>query len=75
MKNKKSRLVDIHGLRASGIFPEGKVPCVRTIREWTMKRVVPFKRVGGFVWFDPQEVLDHMMTNATVEPVPPLDAQ
>ncbi|MDR0352833.1 MAG: hypothetical protein LBI02_05645, partial [Opitutaceae bacterium] len=43
-------LADINGLRMSGIFPQGKEPSIRTLREWTKRRRIPFHRLGHFVY-------------------------
>lgn len=53
-------LVDITVLRASGIFPVGREPSIRTIREWTRRRHIPHHRVGHFVYYDPAEVAAHI---------------
>jgi hypothetical protein len=52
----QSQLTDIIGLRLSGIFPMGKEPSIRTLREWTKLRRIPHHRVGHFVYYDPVEV-------------------
>ena len=61
-------LTDIIGLRLSGIFPEGKEPSIRTLRDWTKLRRIPHHRVGHFVYFDPVEVSIHIRTNLKVLP-------
>lgn len=61
-----SRLTDIVGLRASGIFPPGKEPTIRTLREWTRLRRIPSHKVGHFVYYDPTEVLVHIRTRLRV---------
>jgi hypothetical protein len=53
-------LADITGLRMSGIFPQGKEPSVRTLREWTKRRRIPFHRLGHFVYYDIAEVAAHI---------------
>jgi hypothetical protein len=60
------QLTDIIGLRLCGIFPAGKEPSIRTLREWTKLRRIPHHRVGHFVYFDPAEVADHIRTNLKV---------
>lgn len=55
-----SPLTDIVGLRASGIFPQGKEPSIRTLREWTKLRRIPYHKLGRFVYFDPSEVGEHI---------------
>jgi hypothetical protein len=52
----QSQLTDILGLRLCGIFPAGKEPSIRTLREWTKLRRIPHHRVGHFVYYDPSEV-------------------
>jgi len=42
----QSQLTDILGLRLCGIFPAGKEPSIRTLREWTKLRRIPHHRVG-----------------------------
>lgn len=60
MPSSDSALTDIVGLRLSGIFPLGKEPSIRTLREWTKLRRIPFHRVGRFVYFDRAEVAEHI---------------
>lgn len=59
-------LLDITGLRACGIFPRGREPSIRTLREWTKLRRIPCHRVGHFVYYDPQDVADHIRTKLKV---------
>jgi hypothetical protein len=40
-------LTDIIGLRLSGIFPQGKEPSIRTLRDWTKLRRIPHHRPMG----------------------------
>ena len=61
-----NQLTDIIGLRLCGIFPAGKEPSVRTLRDWTKLRRIPHHRVGHFVYFDPSEVDDHIRTKLKV---------
>ena len=61
-------LTDIVGLRSCGIFPAGKEPSIRTLREWTKLRRIPYHRVGHFVYFDPAEVGQHIRTKLKVPP-------
>ena len=61
-----NRLTNIIGLRLSGIFPAGKEPSLRTLREWTKLRRIPYHRVGHFVYFDPEEVAMHIRTKLKV---------
>jgi hypothetical protein len=60
------QLTDILGLRLCGIFPQGKEPSIRTLREWTKLRRIPFHRVGRFVYFDAVEVGEHIRTKLKV---------
>jgi hypothetical protein len=53
-------LADINGLRMSGIFPKGREPSIRTLREWTKCRRVPFHRLGHFVYHDIAAVAAHI---------------
>jgi len=59
-------LTDIDGLQISGIFPQGKEPSIRTLREWTKCRRILFHRVGHFVYFDIAEVALHIRTKLLV---------
>ena len=59
-------LTDIVGLRASGVFPSGHEPSIRTLREWTKLRRIPHHRVGHFVYYDPAEVAFHIRTKLVV---------
>jgi hypothetical protein len=61
-----SRLTDVAGLRASGIFPQGKEPTIRTLREWTKLRRIPYHKVGHFVYYDPAEVEAHIRSRLRV---------
>jgi len=60
--------VNIHGLRTSGIFPKGREPGLRTLREWTKRRYIPAHRLGGLVYYDPEEVSRHISTKLLVPP-------
>jgi hypothetical protein len=53
-------LTDVVGLRASGIFPSGKEPSIRTLRSWTKLRRIPCHKVGHFVYYDTAEVALHI---------------
>ncbi|WP_245844393.1 helix-turn-helix domain-containing protein [Nibricoccus aquaticus] len=61
-----NQLTDIAGLRSSGVFPQGKEPSIRTLRDWTKLRRIPHHRVGHFVYFDPAEVAEHIRTKLKV---------
>ena len=61
-----SQLTDIFGLRQCGIFPAGKEPSIRTLREWTKLRRIPSHKVGHFVYYDPNEVALHIRTKLKV---------
>ncbi len=60
------KLTDIVGLRRSGVFPEGKAPSIRTLREWTKLRRIPHHRVGHFIYYDPGEVALHIRSKLKV---------
>jgi hypothetical protein len=62
----ENQLTDIVGLRLSGIFPKGKEPSIRTLREWTKRRRIPHHRVGHFVYYDLSEVAVHIRTKLKV---------
>ena len=59
-------LTDINGLRFCGLFPKGREPSVRTLREWTRLRRIPYHRVGHFGYYDPAEVTAHIRTHLRV---------
>ncbi len=61
-----NQLTDITGLRLSGIFPAGKEPSVRTIRDWTKLRRIPSHKVGHFVYYDCAEVAVHIRTKLKI---------
>ena len=61
-----NQLTDIVGLRSSGIFPQGREPSIRTLREWTKLRRIPHHRVGHFVYYDLNEVAAHIRTRLRV---------
>lgn len=61
-----SHLTDIVGLRASGVFPSGKEPSIRTLRQWTRLRRIPSHKVGHFVYYDPVEVELHIRTKLKI---------
>jgi hypothetical protein len=61
-----SQLTDIIGLRGCGIFPAGKEPSIRTLREWTKLRRIPSHKVGHFVYYDCAEVAVHIHTKLKV---------
>ena len=62
----ESQLTDITGLRLSGIFPTGKEPSIRTLRDWTKLRRIPHHRLGHFVYYDPVEVSSYIRTKLKV---------
>jgi len=62
----RNQLTDIIGLRSSGIFPSGKEPSIRTLREWTKLRRIPSHKVGHFVYYDCAEVAAHIRTKLKV---------
>jgi hypothetical protein len=59
-------LTDIVGLRSSGVFPLGREPSIRTLRDWTKLRRIPHHRVGHFVYYNPAEVATHIRTKLKV---------
>lgn len=61
-----SQLIDIVGLRTCGIFPAGKEPSIRTLRDWTKLRRIPYHKIGRLVYFDPSEVSAHIRTKLKV---------
>jgi hypothetical protein len=61
-----SQLTDITGLRLCGIFPIGREPSIRTLREWTKLRRIPHHRIGHFVYYDPIEISLHIRAKLKV---------
>lgn len=61
-----SELTDIVRLRLSGIFPKNREPSIRTLRNWTRLRRIPYHKVGHFVYYDPSEVAYHIRTKLKV---------
>lgn len=61
-----NQLTDVVGLRFCGIFPTGKEPSIRTLREWTKLRRIPFHKVGHFIYYDAAEVGVHIRTKLKV---------
>lgn len=61
-----SQLIDIVGLRTCGIFPTGKEPSIRTLRDWTKLRRIPYHKIGRLVYFDPAEVSAHIRTKLKI---------
>jgi len=61
-----SQLTTVVGLRFSGIFPKGKEPSIRTLREWTKLRRIPYHKVGHFIYYDVAEVSVHIRTKLKV---------
>ncbi len=61
-----AQLTDIVGLRTSGIFPAGREPSIRTLREWSKLRRIPHHRVGHFVYYDVAEVSLHIRTKLKI---------
>jgi hypothetical protein len=61
-----SQLTDIVALQNSGIFPAARPPSIRTLREWTRRRLIPHHRVGHFVYYDLAEVAAHIRTKLKV---------
>lgn len=61
-----SQLTDVVGLRASGIFPAGREPSIRTLRDWTKLRRIPYHRIGRLIYFDPAEVSLHIRTKLKI---------
>jgi hypothetical protein len=62
----RDQLMDINGLRLCGIFPAGREPSIRTLREWTKLRRIPHHRVGHFIYYDPAAVGAHIRTKLLV---------
>jgi len=61
-----TQLIDITTLRASGIFPAGREPSIRTLRNWTTLRRIPHHRLGHFVYYDAAEVAEHIRTKLKI---------
>src|SRR5262245_22430129 len=45
-------LTDVAGLRASGLFAQGREPSIRSLREWTKLRRIPYVRIGRLIYYD-----------------------
>ena len=58
--------MDVKALRFCGIFPIGKEPSIRTLRQWTRLRRIPDHRVGHFVYYDVAEINAHIRTRLKV---------
>jgi hypothetical protein len=63
-----NQLTDIAGLRLSGVFPKGKEPSLRTLREWTRTRRIPYYKVSHFTYYNPLEVSQHIRTKCKIHP-------
>ena len=63
---RRSSLLNIEAIRTSGVFPHGHEPSIRTLRSWVKRRYIPYKRIGGQVFFDPDEVEKHIHKNLLV---------
>ncbi|EIP97541.1 hypothetical protein OpiT1DRAFT_01984 [Opitutaceae bacterium TAV1] len=61
-----SPLTDIHGLRFGGIFPVGREPSIRTLRQWTKLRLIPSHKVGHFVYYDLHDVASHIRSKLKI---------
>ena len=61
-----SQLTDIEGLRAAGIFPKGREPSIRTLRNWTKLRRIPHYRLGHCIYYDASGVALHIRTKLKV---------
>jgi hypothetical protein len=61
-----AQLTDIVGLRTCGIFPAGREPSIRTLREWSKLRRIPHHRIGHFVYYDVSEVALHIRTKLKI---------
>lgn len=61
-----TQLVDVQALRVCGIFPKGKEPSIRTLREWTKLRRIPYHKIGRLVYFDLVEVSHHIRTRLRI---------
>lgn len=59
-------MIDIVALQKSGIFPVGREPSIRTLREWTRRRRIPHHRVGHFVYYNALEVDAHIRTKLRI---------
>ncbi|MFZ5495495.1 MAG: hypothetical protein ACOZE5_09200 [Verrucomicrobiota bacterium] len=66
METISSQLTDIVHLRTCGIFPKDHEPSIRTLRNWTKLRRIPYHKVGHFVYYDPSEVAEHIRTKLKV---------
>jgi len=63
---RRSSLLNIEAIRTSGVFPNGHEPSIRTLRSWVKRRYIPYCRIGGQVFFNPDEVEKHIHKNLLV---------
>lgn len=61
-------LTDIEGLRTSGLFIQGHEPSIRTLREWTKLRRIPYIKLGHFIYYDLADVAAHIRSKLRVSP-------
>ena len=54
-----SGLVDVHGLRESGVWETG-APSRTTLMVWTKSGRIPSYKIGGRRYYDPREVLGYI---------------
>lgn len=66
LPSNEDQLTDVVGLRTCGIFPKNKEPSIKTLRNWTRFRRIPYHRVGHFIYYDPAEVRQHIQTKLKV---------
>jgi hypothetical protein len=48
------------------LFPD-RQPSLRTFQEWQKRGLIPFKKIGHFAFFDPEEVRKSLDQHCTVQ--------
>ena len=63
-----SGLVDLEGLRTSGVWATG-APSKRTLARWTKSGRIPAYKIAGRRYYDPREVLGYIIKHWRVRGV------
>jgi len=51
------------------LFTEGSAPCVKTIYSWRKARIIPYHKIGQQIFYDPEEVREHLKKNNRVKAI------
>jgi len=62
----QNQLVDAKTLLKE-IFPESCRPSLRWLRDQQAKRAIPFVKLGRFVFFNPDQVLNYLAEKKTAQ--------